>query len=345
MQDVFARSDESPPAARPRPASGTTAVTPYLLGVALVVAAHGVWILLRTPSVPAGYSLFVAAIVLTALYGGYGPALLVTTLASLDLTSVFASGSTRGFVPTDHSTFVATCTTAALLSGALRRPRHNAARPAADHELLAVAERERQRIGHDLHDGLGQELTGISMLTTALTDRLRTEGSAAAGQAEELARLIRDSVRHAQDLAHGLSPVDLQENDLALGLRRLCERTNRLPNVACGFVGRGEAIVAPAAAVHLYRIAQEATGNALRHGRARHVVVSVNATENGLTMRVADDGAGFVPQDGSTGLGLRLMDHRAAAVGGTLFVGPRESGGTVVTCRVPVRRDKHGGIQ
>ncbi|HEX8322902.1 MAG TPA: ATP-binding protein [Tepidisphaeraceae bacterium] len=338
MNELTIRSDDiDAPAPSPKEA-GRSVVAPYVLGFVLIIAAHGVWVMLRTPSVPAAYSVLVAAVVLTALYGGYGPALLVTTLASLDLTSVFGT-TIRNPATTGDSTLIVTCSAAALLSGALRRPRNSATRTPADHELLAVAERERQRIGHDLHDGLGQELTGISMLVRALAERLRAEGSATTEQAEQLSGLIRDSVRHAQDLAHGLSPVDLQENDLPLGLRRLCERTARLPNVMCAFVDRGRCAVSPGAAVHLYRIAQEATGNAMRHGRARNIVVSLNATDMGLTLRVADDGLGFVPQDVSTGLGLRLMEHRAAAIGGSLHVEGRGSGGTIVTCRVPLRRD------
>ncbi|MDB5326429.1 MAG: multi-sensor signal transduction histidine kinase [Phycisphaerales bacterium] len=203
-----------------------------------------------------------------------------------------------------------------------------------ERDLLDIAEREQQRIGHDLHDGLGQELTGISMLSVALADELRGDGSPTGEHANQVADLIQEAIRHTRDLARGLVPVDLEDEGLASALGRLAERVGRLPGVVCTFETSGKPSTDAATNVHLYRVAQEAINNALRHGHAKSLSVLLHCSERKLSLSVADDGVGFSPDDAPAGMGLRLMQYRARTIRATLDIRPAASGGTIVTCEL-----------
>ncbi|HEX8914184.1 MAG TPA: PAS domain-containing sensor histidine kinase, partial [Humisphaera sp.] len=204
-----------------------------------------------------------------------------------------------------------------------------------ERDVLEVAEREQLRIGHDLHDGLGQELTGIAMLSTALSERLTAEGQAAlAVEAEEVADLVHGAIAHTRDLARGLCPVDLEYSGLTPALQQLADRVGRLPGVACTFEADGRARPSSTAAPHLYRIAQEAITNAIRHGRAQRLEVTLRESAGTLTLAVADDGVGLPSDRVADGMGLRLMRYRAATIRGVLEVRRRPAGGTIVECAV-----------
>jgi PAS domain S-box-containing protein len=223
-----------------------------------------------------------------------------------------------------------------------------------ERELLRIQEDERRRIGQDLHDGLGQMLTGTGLITRQLARRLRSDGSPAADEADEVVALLQEADRHARSLARGLVPVDLEADGLTAALARLCRQAETLFGIECPLTTSGpvdEAGRKLAEATHIYRIAQEAISNGVRHGRARRVAVALAAGDDQLRLRVEDDGTGIGhtvvaggPVDSPAvdsdmgGMGVRIMHYRARILGGTLEIRPGAAGGTVVTCTVPLRR-------
>lgn len=204
-----------------------------------------------------------------------------------------------------------------------------------ERQLLTAADAEQQRIGADLHDGLGQELTGLACLATALRDRLRARVPAEAEQAELIARLANEATVKSRALAHGLSPVTLEVHGLASALEDLVLQSQRLHGIECQFSLRGESPeVDHLAAIHLYRIAQEAIHNAVKHGNARHVHVGLISRPSRHRLLILDNGAGFDAHADSNhgGRGLRLMSYRANMLGGTLSVRSALGSGSRVYC-------------
>lgn len=206
-----------------------------------------------------------------------------------------------------------------------------------EREILAISEQEQRRLGQDLHDDLCQQLAGIGFLSQRLAGKLENRDSAAAAMAAELSVLVQQTLERTRELARGLSPVRLEAEGLADGLRELAAQTRRVFGVACHFRARGAARLAnPSLGTHLYRIAQEAVTNAIKHGAARHIELRLSARGTTLALSVRDDGAGFKPdRRHQTGMGLRIMQYRAEVAGGSLLIQTRKGKGTVVTCRVP----------
>ena len=204
-------------------------------------------------------------------------------------------------------------------------------------EVLKASELEKQRIGQDLHDSLSQTLSGVCCLAEALYQRLASTSASETGDAARIRSILADSVAQARSLARGLNPVGLGPESLMIAMKELAERTSKLFGVRCEFRCEGPVLVRDgAAARHLYRIAQEAAGNAVRHGRAKTVTIELAPDDGDIVLSVEDDGIGL-PEDvsRSTGTGLRIMKHRAESIGAELGVGRRAEGGTIVTCRLP----------
>jgi PAS domain S-box-containing protein len=204
-------------------------------------------------------------------------------------------------------------------------------------EILNVSEQERRRIGQDLHDGLGQMLTGIGLLSQDVTRQLREEGHERAEDMEEITDHVKEADQYARDLSHGLIPVDVEGNGLPEALRRLANNAERLFNVECTFHEVETALVHDnTAATHLYRITQEAVNNAVRHGEADHVKIVLAAGDEQIRLQVRDDGSGFEAEDVTdAGMGVRIMNYRARIIGGTLDINSALGEGTVVTCTLP----------
>jgi len=210
------------------------------------------------------------------------------------------------------------------------------AEPDCRSAVLAAVAHEQRWLGQELHDSLGQELTGLGLMADGLARRLR-------GTAPELDRLLDQLVagldrvrRQVQGLAAGLVTPPLDAPALRAALAELAARTADCHGVACTFEDAAPAAVAPAAAAHLLRIAQEAVLNALRHGRARHITIALRAGPDALVLSIRDDGAGLgAAPEAAPGLGARGMHDRAALLGGTLEIRPAEGGGTIVTCTLP----------
>jgi PAS domain S-box-containing protein len=201
-------------------------------------------------------------------------------------------------------------------------------------EILGIAEGERSRIGADLHDGLGQQLTAIELMCAGIKDDARRTDSAVAGSLDEIGRLLRDAVSQTRSMARGLVSVGPGREALENGLAELVRGTDRLGAIRCRFVCPHPVTVGfPAVANHLYRIAQEAVNNAVKHSGATEVVVSLDRTEGTVRLVISDNGAGMTRKLG--GVGLNLMTYRADLIGALLTVGSAPGQGVVVTCVVP----------
>ena len=211
-----------------------------------------------------------------------------------------------------------------------------------EREVLEIGSQEQMRIGHDLHDGLCQELTGVSFALEVLGKKLEARSAPETASIRKVAELIDQSISHARALAHGLQPVSLEATGLESALQELAAKTERLFRVSCLFVGEGTVLVHDnTVATHVYRIAQEAIGNAIKHGKAKTIMVDLAVHAGQLALTITDDGVGLskVSAGGGKGIGLQTMAYRAGMVGGTLVVRPGERGaGTVVVCTVPLRQ-------
>jgi PAS domain S-box-containing protein len=206
-----------------------------------------------------------------------------------------------------------------------------------EEEILQISELEQRRIGQDLHDGICQHLAGIELKSQSLAQTLEKKAKPQAAQAEEIARHVRDVIAQTRSLARGLSPFILESEGLISALRELAVSTERLFNAKCNFVNdEAVSISDQAAATHLYRIAQEAVTNAIKHGKAGEVEISLTNTNNKILLAVSDNGIGFRSAvQAGTGMGLRTMHYRAGTIGAALLVQTQAKGGTRILCFLP----------
>ncbi|HEX3430229.1 MAG TPA: sensor histidine kinase [Rhizomicrobium sp.] len=208
--------------------------------------------------------------------------------------------------------------------------------------LLQASEKEQRRIGQELHDGLGQHLAGTAIAGQVLHEKLERRSLEEARDAAKVVQLIEEGVVLTRRSAKGLYPVDMQAEGLMLALEEFALTTTRLFDVHCRFLCESPVLVDSAvAAEHLFRIAQEATRNAIQHGGARNIDIELNTLEEGHELRIADDGRGLpaaLPANG--GLGLRIMEQRAQTIGAHFQVTAGPEGGTIVICRLPVTIDE-----
>jgi signal transduction histidine kinase len=203
-----------------------------------------------------------------------------------------------------------------------------------EREILEISEREQRRIGQELHDSLGQQLTGIAIMTKALEQKLRRQGRIEAADAKEIASLVNQAVEETRQLSHGLHPVALDENGLMSALQSLATTTQNLFRVSCVFRCNRPVLVSDAStAVHLYRIAQEAVTNAVRHGEPRNILIELNGQDGKASLLVTNDGRAFPERPPEhMGMGLQVMRHRAEMIGGVVEVHCGASGGTELRC-------------
>lgn len=207
-----------------------------------------------------------------------------------------------------------------------------------EQEVLRISEHERQRIGQDLHDGLGQMLTGIGLITKNLSQQLRNQGNNLTEEAEEINSLIKEADEQARTLARGLVPVEFDEKGLEAALERLKQNAEKLFDIQFSLEVHGNIDFDDATqAIHLYRIAQEGVSNAVKHGSATKVAVHLASTQKHIRLRVADNGTGFAKNwDADGGLGVRIMQFRARLIGGNLEISDVPDKGAVITCTIPV---------
>jgi PAS domain S-box-containing protein len=203
-----------------------------------------------------------------------------------------------------------------------------------EQEVLEIAALEQRRIGQELHDGTGQELTGLCMLADNLADALKEAAPDHMPMAQRIARGLRQALGQVRLLSRGLIPVEVDAEGLMAALTELAERISDLHAVHCVFeVAEPVPVDDNYTATQLYRIAQEAITNALKHGQANNVRVSLEARGDYITLRVADDGIGLPhANEPHAGMGLRIMRYRAGQIGAHLTVRSGPTGGTVVAC-------------
>ena len=207
----------------------------------------------------------------------------------------------------------------------------------AEKEISEISTREQQRIGQELHDGLGQELTGLGYLAETLLRDLQDRGATEAETANRLARGIEHAMDQTRAIAKGLVPVEIDAQGLMSALDQLVSNTEHRCGVTCRLLCSEAARIGDTAtATQLFRIIQEAINNAAKHARAKHIAVELKTDESQITFQVRDDGVGISDDfEQTTGMGLRIMRHRAGVIGATLNVGPADGGGTLVTCSLP----------
>ena len=211
-----------------------------------------------------------------------------------------------------------------------------------ENELLEITEKERRRIALDLHDDLGQKLSGIALMTKALENKLTKLKADSAQDAARIHTLVQEAMSHASDLAHDLATLDLQNKNLPEALEYLASHARELFGIVCDFECRGTApALDPTVIMQLYKIAQEALTNAIKHGKAKHVYLGLDSQPHSLTLTIRNNGLPFPDLQGrSTGMGLRIMSYRASLIGASLDVKANGSEGTLVTCVLPVEGKK-----
>jgi PAS domain S-box-containing protein len=204
-------------------------------------------------------------------------------------------------------------------------------------EILEVSGREQQRLGQELHDGLGQILTGVSYMCRVLHEQLLAKKLEEAETAEEITELVNQTINLTKVLARGFFPVELEENGIISALQELAESTETQFKIACHFLYNDTLFINDnSTALHLYRIAQEAVHNAVKHGEPENIYISLVPEGDKIVLTIRDDGTGFLPElRDNRGMGLRIMEYRANMIDGKIDISRDRKKGTIVTCFAP----------
>jgi signal transduction histidine kinase len=214
--------------------------------------------------------------------------------------------------------------------------REVAERQRLDREIAQVADRERHRLGQELHDSLGQHLTGTALVAQVLKEKLALKAALETAEAEKVVRYVEQGIDLTRNLARGFFSPELDADGLTVALQGLAENITERFGINCVFEGE-ESLPIPdsAIATQLYRIAQEAVTNSIKHAAAQQITIRLAMDRFELSLAISDDGIGFpdrLPR--SEGLGLRLMRHGASLAGASFDVRRNGQRGTVVTCKL-----------
>ena len=206
-------------------------------------------------------------------------------------------------------------------------------------ELLEIAENERRRIGLDLHDDLGQKLTGMLLITRAVEQRLTREHHRDAEDIRRICELIEQTMQHTHNLAHHFSSIDATGGDLVEVLNGLAATVEKMFGIPCQCSIKGEIPPLPEnTSAQFYKIAQEAISNAIKHGKASCVWISVSSNSHKLVFSIKNDGVPFSPPaNPKARMGLRTMNYRANTIGATFEIKPNQKNGTIVSCVLPLK--------
>lgn len=214
---------------------------------------------------------------------------------------------------------------------------------ALEHEIVRVSEREQMRIGQDLHDGLCQQLAAIDCAAACLRADLETQDRPEASAAEAIQKMLKDAVLEARSLARGISPVHADAEDLPAVMEELTASANLADGIEATFTQEGtEPSLPPQTSLHVYRIAQEAVRNAIKHAGCSRIDIRLRQTAETLEVSVMDDGKGFVEKTNVKGMGVGTMRYRARLIGAELIMERPESGGTKVRCVLPLKGMPNG---
>ena len=212
-------------------------------------------------------------------------------------------------------------------------------RRSLERQMLGVAEQEKRRLSLELHDGLGQHLAGVAFVVRSLADAVHAGKTPEAAEVDWLQRLLNEAVTRTRSLARGLWPASLERGSLGDSIRRLAEDLESIYGISCAVLIDDEPqFASPAAAYHIFRVAQEAANNAIKHGRARRLEFRIERLGEDYEISVLNDGMTLDPAQlaAATGIGVAGMRLRADAIGGSLSIEPRPAGGAEVTLRLPV---------
>jgi signal transduction histidine kinase len=205
-----------------------------------------------------------------------------------------------------------------------------------EHEILEASDNEMQRIGHDLHDGVGQQLTALSLFASGLQREVEAQAPQLTDPCKKIGTELREVIRQVRVLSHGLSPVSLEVNGLSEALQKLANDM-RSSQTDCRFTDLSQVRISdPHLAAQFYRIGQEAVSNATKHSGARQINIALKTTDMITELKVSDDGRGFsLPEvNGNAGLGLRAMKYRADVIGATMTIDSAPGKGTRITCMI-----------
>jgi signal transduction histidine kinase len=207
-----------------------------------------------------------------------------------------------------------------------------------EREMTDVTERERRRLGHDLHDSVCQHLTGTALAAQVLRAKLATKHSEDAADAGKLVGLIEEGIDLTRSLARGLFSPDLERGGLTVALQGLAHNTQERTGITCEFHHSEESSLQscdPAVLTQFYRIAQEAVANAVKHARPGRIVIELDAADGEMRLNIFDDGAGLGEGSAANGLGLKMMRHGADLIGADFSAARRDPAGTIISCVLP----------
>jgi len=353
-----------------QPIDSSKAATRY--GFALVVSLLAFLLTrLLTPTMENNFfDLFQGAVVISACYGGLGPGLLSAVIAVVALDYFFLpplhtfTVEASGFLRLAVFTAVAIVTSSisarlketkselqkahdqlesrvAERTEELSRANENleeeiAHRLEAERQILQISSREQRRLGEDLHDGVCQTLAGLRLLSQELKGKLSAEGLPWVGDVERIQTRLGEALTQADIVAHGLYPVELETDGLMAALEELAAKISTLYRVHCQFKCPVPVLIQDAStANHLFRIAQEAVINAIKRGKAKHIIVRLVTQDSRSSLSITDNGIGFEGPRPRRGMGLKMMMYRARMINATLRIRSRSRGVTRVTCVFP----------
>lgn len=205
----------------------------------------------------------------------------------------------------------------------------------AERKIIEISEETQQQIGRELHDDLGQQLTGVAFMAEVLRQHLRSQEHPEAENAAKITSLINEAITKANNLAHGLYPVEMKDSGLRTLLMRLANNTQSIYGIACDFTCEGEPkTLTPLTNTNLFRIAQEAVHNAVKHSAATKISIRMSACTDSLVIEISDNGRGIGnlnEVETKSGLGMRTMQYRASLVNAQLSISQPQDGGTCVS--------------
>ncbi len=208
-----------------------------------------------------------------------------------------------------------------------------------EHQIMEISDNAYRKFSQSLHDGLGQQLTGIKFMTETLKDKLLNGASEHSADARRISELVHVTINQSKDLAKGLDPVELSENNLVVAIEVLLRNIENTFNITCVFEYDDSVFLHEhSEAIHLYRIVQEAISNSIRHGKAENIQITLRDLKDEYVLTIEDDGSGL-SKDAlhGEGMGLHIMKYRAKAINAKLAVSNRSCRGVIVRCLLPKR--------
>lgn len=201
-------------------------------------------------------------------------------------------------------------------------------------EIMEISEREQQRIGQDLHDSLSQQIGGIIFMSQALKEKLAQKALTESGDMLKIIGHLNNALKHTRDLSRGLFPV-LEKGGLDMALKELAHSMEEIFDIRIHLTyGAGVQVTKKKAAIHIFRILQEAINNAIKHGRASEVHIVFKKMKSRLLLEITDNGTGFPQKSNIKGMGLNIMKYRLSVIGGSLEIDSQKGKGTTIRCRI-----------